>query len=169
VDEAVDGVGRHRRHHVDRRIADARRSEQNTPDLVVEPTDSHPHDLGERRRQGSCRGGRRIAQKRTCEFQGVEGIAAGHLGDAHHRRPRKRPPDAVGDHPLQFARFHRTDPHPRQGVRTVELQPGRGTVWRGPFGQQQSDAAPQSTCSEGEKIATRGVEPLDVVDGDEHG
>ena len=146
--------------HVHRRLGHAGGGQQRVPGVVVQSGDPDPHEIGKRTGQVG------FGVDRPGHFQRVERIAAGHLGDPHHRRPGERAAQPGAQQFVQAAQAQRAHPHPGDGVGSGELQPGHhaAAVRIGALGDDQSHPAPQPARHERHHRPARRVEPLQIVD-----
>ena len=112
-----------------------------------------------------------VRVERAGQLQCEERIPARPLVDAEQRLASERPPQAVVQEPMERADAERTDRQPLQALRCERLLELRRL---GPVGEppgEQHEHRARGEPSQGEReCAGRGcIEPLHVVDGEQHG
>jgi hypothetical protein len=91
--------------------------------------------------------------------------------DAHQGRTREDEPKLLAKDPAGRAERERADPQRNDALARacaieLERQPGGG---RGPLGEEQADTlVAEPPCRVAEHARRGGIEPLHIVDGDQH-
>ena len=163
----IDVVGL--RQQLDRRVGEAGHAQQQRAFGVVERRNAPPHQIGEGGGERLLGAGLVVLQ-RARQFQGEKRVAAGGLGDPQHRRTGERAAQTIGDHRVQLPGVHRLHRHPAQTVGPVELQPACDLAVPGgaPLGHQHTEGAVESACRELDGGTAGAVQPLRVVDCQQH-
>ena len=163
----IDVIGL--REQLDRRLGDAGHAQQQRALGVIERRNASPDQIGERGGERLLGAGLVVLQ-RTREFQGEKRVAAGGFGDPQHRRSGERAAQAIGDHRVQLPGVHRLHRHPAQPVGPVELQPPCHLAVPGgaPLGHQHTESAVEPARRELDGGAAGAVQPLRVVDRQQH-
>ena len=162
LDQPVVVADRRARHQLHRRRGHARRGEQRIVHVGIEAADPGPHNFGQRAWQRRLDAGRAFGD-RPCQFDCVEGVSAGYLVDATHRRARERSPQPgrhrcvqiVNTQRMQSDSVHRVGPGHLQPARCLHrrrLRCGRCRECR-PARRAASPRTPPRACSTGRAIA----------------
>ena len=111
-----------------------------------------------------------VGVERAGQLQREERIAARPLVDAEQRLPREGPAEPVAQEPVDRADAERSHRQPPDALRAERLlEPRRLRPLDEPPGEQQAHVARVEPSQRERERARRGrVEPLDVVDGDQH-
>ncbi len=112
---------------------------------------------------------RRAPAQGPCQLEGEERIATGDLVHAVERHPRKGLAEPLSHQPVHRPQAERTDPQPLEAIVGHEVDAGRLAVRDDATGEKQSHVLRvQPANGERQRVGGRAVEPLDVVDGDDH-
>ena len=114
-------------------------------------------------------GGVLVVDDQPRHLQGIERVAARRLGDAREHRARQRASQPIGDHPPQRAQGQRAEAHAPHAVTldgVQQAQPGRLGTRRAQHAHRLGVQAPDG---EGEDAGGGPVQPLGVVERQEHG
>ena len=150
-----------------RRRAHHRHDEQRVPRLLGECAQPLADEVVERLGHGKRLGGvdgSSHGLERTGELQGIERVAARHLVQPEHRRPRERSPQPIANEAVDRAQAERADAQPAdlRGKRTLEL----GRVIAPPGQENLNRLTLEPPQRERERIRRGHVQPLTVVDRD---
>ena len=111
-----------------------------------------------------------VRSERAGELERVERVPAGGLVETEERGPGEDPPEPELERPVQRTGAERSDEEALETVVDRLLEAGRRRTDPDATGEQQADPClGQPPQSEGERVRRRRVQPLDVVDRDEHG
>ena len=156
---------------LDRRAGHRRDGERDLPRGRRHPTDPRSEDIAQvaRDRQGSTRWF--VVSERPRDLEREEGIAARGLEDARHGGRGRFAVQPVPEQSADVVDGERSDIDPQhlaipQGGDEIDRVRGAGLV--APRGEQGDRFSVEAPEREGERPGRRRIQPLEIVDGEDH-
>ena len=131
-------------------------------------------ERGGQRQRGAGLDRRRLVGERAGQLQGVERVAARCAGDAFHHAVRKRRAEPFADDVVQRVRVEWPNAHALELVavalleRIDERQPLSAVRFEPPRGEDRHPSIGQAAHGKGERFGRSLVDPLQVVDRQQH-